>query len=122
MNLCRTKGKSCRISHCIGMAALVVIGIAVLGWVVMLLWNWLLPNLFTGVEPVSYCQALGVLLLSKILFGNFRCCRGRRHHLRGENMTQEEREQLRSRWGNWCCTTKQDEAPSTDEPSKTEQR
>jgi len=46
-------------------------GIALLflfGWVVMLLWNWLMPEIF-GLKTVSYWQAWGLLLLSSILFG-----------------------------------------------------
>lgn len=45
---------------------LVVMGI---GLVVNLLWNWLMPELF-GLAKVSYLQSLGILVLSKILFGS----------------------------------------------------
>ena len=38
------------------------------GWVVMLLWNWLMPEIF-GLKTVTYWQAWGLLLLSSILFG-----------------------------------------------------
>ena len=38
-----------------------------LGWVVMLLWNWLMPDIF-GLGTVSYWQAWGLLILSTILF------------------------------------------------------
>jgi hypothetical protein len=38
------------------------------GWIVMLLWNWLMPEIF-GLKTVSYWQAWGLLLLSSILFG-----------------------------------------------------
>jgi len=54
------------------MALLVVVGIAALGWVVMALWNWLIPSLFIGAKEIGYVQAMGLLLLSKILFGGFR--------------------------------------------------
>ncbi len=37
------------------------------GWLVMLLWNWLMPLLF-GLRTVSYWQAFGITVLSKILF------------------------------------------------------
>lgn len=46
-------------------------GIALLflfGWIVMLLWNWLMPEIF-GLKTVSYWQAWGLLVLSCILFG-----------------------------------------------------
>ena len=61
---CSSDKSNCR-SKCFRIALLVVVGIAALGWVVMLLWNWLLPALFVGAQPVNYCQALGILLLSR---------------------------------------------------------
>ncbi len=70
---CSSDKSGCK-ARCLKMAILLIAGIAVVGWIVMLLWNWLMPNLFIGVHQVSYCQALGILLLSKILFGS---CRGR---------------------------------------------
>ena len=55
---------------------LTVIGFVILGaglfflfgWVVMLLWNWLMPEIF-GLKTLTYWQAWGVLALSCILFG-----------------------------------------------------
>jgi hypothetical protein len=38
------------------------------GWVVMLLWNWVMPEIF-GLKTLTYWQAWGVLALSCILFG-----------------------------------------------------
>lgn len=38
--------------------------------VTMLLWNWLVPVLFSG-PIISFWQAAGLLVLSKILFGGF---------------------------------------------------
>lgn len=35
---------------------------------VMLLWNWLMPLIF-GIIVITFWQALGLLALSKILFG-----------------------------------------------------
>ena len=123
---CSSDKSNCR-SKCFKIALLVIVGIAALGWVVMLLWNWLLPALFVGAQPVNYFQALGILLLSKILFGGFRGgCHGhwKERHQRWESMTPEEREQLKvhfkSRWGNWCRTDKRDGSTPNDVPSKTE--
>lgn len=39
--------------------------------VVMALWNWLMPEIF-GLEPLSFWQSAGLLLLSKILFSGIR--------------------------------------------------
>ena len=50
----------------------------VFGYVVMLLWNWLMPALF-GIKTITYLQAFGIVLLAKILFGGFGH-HGRSHH------------------------------------------
>ena len=41
--------------------------IALIGLLFMSLWNWLMPTIF-GLPFISYGQALGLLLLSKLLF------------------------------------------------------
>ena len=38
------------------------------GYVIMWLWNWLMPTLF-GLTVITYWQAVGILVLSKLLFG-----------------------------------------------------
>ena len=83
--------------------------IAVLGFVVMSLWNWLVPAVFRGPQ-LDYGQAVGLLLLSRILFGGLRGRGGWRGHSRERmfwqerwaNMTPEERERLRESIG-WRC-------------------
>ena len=73
---------------------------AVLSFVVMSLWNILLPGIF-AVRAISFWQALGLLVLSKILFGGFRPYGGGGRHWRGrmmerwEKMTPEEREKFK---------------------------
>ena len=102
---------------CWKIVVLVLVGIAALGWVVMALWNWLLPNLFFGVKEIDYVQAMGVLLLSKILFGGFRGhCGGphKWHQHRLENMTPEEREKFQSGMRGWCGRGKSLETESKE--------
>lgn len=78
-----------------GLTLFVFIG----GEVVRSLWNWLLPPLF-GWQEIGFWQALGILALSRILFGGFgggghgtkRC---RRAADRWEHLTPEERERFR---------------------------
>jgi hypothetical protein len=85
-----------------GIAALaaVIAVLALLSFAVMLLWNSLVPELFHG-PTLQYWQALGLLLLSRILFGGLRGrgwhghWRQRMWRERWENMTPEERERLR---------------------------
>ncbi|MGE0771712.1 MAG: hypothetical protein AB7K37_08375 [Cyclobacteriaceae bacterium] len=50
------------------MVVLGIIFIVLVGFVTQLLWNWLVPALFAG-PVITYWQALGLLLLAKILFG-----------------------------------------------------
>jgi len=89
-------------------AVLAVIGIAVLGWVVMALWNWLMPAIFS-VNEIGYLQAMGLLLLSRILFGKWggRHCPSKHLHRWG-GMTPEEREKFRAGMSG-CCSSKKEE-------------
>ena len=41
------------------------------GWAVMLLWNAILPDV-TGVKVLTYWQAIGLLILTRLLFGGWR--------------------------------------------------
>lgn len=41
--------------------------IAFFGWITMILWNWIMPEVF-GLTRITYWQAWGILLLSTILF------------------------------------------------------
>jgi len=49
-----------------GGIVLAVVLAFVLGWVVMLLWNWLMPEIFQ-LPRIGYWQAWGLVLLSHIL-------------------------------------------------------
>ncbi len=84
---------------------LAVVFIALAGFVVMRLWNWLLPGLF-GVHVIGFWQAIGLLILSKILFGGFRGGPRPywRHRMmeRWERMTPEEREKFRQQMRARC--------------------
>ncbi len=78
----------------VGMLLFVTLG----GLVVRTLWNWLLPAIF-GFPQITFWQALGVLVLSRILFGGFGLHggSGSRYRRRWEAMTPEEREHIRER-------------------------
>lgn len=86
-----------------------IAGVFVLGLVVMLLWNAILPEVI-GVRSISFWQSMGILVLSKILFGGFH---GHdRHHehpnyrkeMREKWMTlsPEEKAEMRKNWWNRC--------------------
>ena len=88
-------------------ALFAVLAITVFGFVVMSLWNWLMPALF-GFRMINFWQAVGLLVLSKILFGGFRGRPGRRMHWRWrmmqrwEQMTPEERDKFREGMRGGC--------------------
>ena len=81
--------------------------VTVFGFLVMQLWNWLIPAVF-GWHPISFWQALGILVLSKILFGGFHGRHGghmrwrSRMMERWEKMTPEEREKFRESMRGRC--------------------
>jgi len=70
-----------------------------LGLLVMTLWNALLPEL-TGIKTIGFWQALGLLVLCRILFGGLGIRPGmfgmarRRMHERWMQMTPEQREEF----------------------------
>jgi len=48
-----------------------ITGLAILfGFVIMWLWNWIMPEVF-GLTTLSYWQAVGLFILLKILLGGF---------------------------------------------------
>jgi hypothetical protein len=77
-----------------------ILAATALSFVVMSLWNWLMPTLF-GLRLISFGQALGLLVLSRLLLGGFRG-RWDGAHWRGRmmerwaQMTPEEREKFRA--------------------------
>ena len=76
-----------------------VVAAVVLSAAVMSLWNWLMPPIF-GWRLITFWQALGLLVLSRMLFGRFGGGPGRRMHWRHRmmerwnQMTPEERERF----------------------------
>ncbi|TAI47369.1 hypothetical protein [Flagellimonas allohymeniacidonis] len=50
------------------MILIVIVFTLLAGYVTMLLWNWLMPDIF-GLTSIGYWQALGILVLAKLLFG-----------------------------------------------------
>ena len=97
-----------------------VVAIAVLGFVVMNLWNSILVAVL-HVSVITFWQAVGIFVLDKILFGGFK---GRGGGFRGgmhggpwkndmgekwegmrekwHNMTPEERQKFKQEWRNKC--------------------
>ncbi len=90
---------------------------ATMSYLVMNLWNWLIPAIF-ALNAITFWQALGILALAKLLFGFGRGGwrsgnygghwknRGQQYKKQMEeklkNMTPEEREKFRVEWRKRC--------------------
>ena len=104
------------LKHAIKIGIFAGIAIAAFGTITMLLWNWLIPEIFAG-PVITLCEALGILLLSKILFGSWKCgwgfhshcyggnCRSGKHaywknkmEQRMKNMSLEEKEKFKTKY------------------------
>lgn len=96
-----------RVARVSKIVLLVAIAITLFSFLVMNLWNWLTPALF-GWHSITFWQALGLLVLCKILFGGFRGGPGHLHWRkrmmeRWEQMTPEEREKFREGMRGRCA-------------------
>jgi hypothetical protein len=94
------------VSRIIKFALFLAVACAAVGFIVMHLWNWLVPGLFGG-PMLSFTQALGLFLLGRLLFGRFGGGGGRRMGWRRRmrdwrRLSPEEREKLRERMSRRC--------------------
>lgn len=71
--------------------------VALLGGLVMWLWNWLMPNIFSLPE-LTFWQAVGLLVLCRLLVGNIGF--GGHHHGHGQNGCCGGANKLRESWAN----------------------
>lgn len=102
-----------KIGKGIGIFLCVIAFAGVFTFIVMSLWNAILPAVL-GVKTITFWQALGILILSKILFGGFGSDKGGpwknkararwrdRMMNKWENMTPEEKEKFKSSWEARC--------------------
>jgi Ca2+/H+ antiporter, TMEM165/GDT1 family len=89
---------------------LIPIFLLAVAFIVMLLWNAILPDII-HVGAINYLQALGLLILSRILFGGFGHGRdGHRHHFAKARalrekwgaMSDEEKQKFKEEWRSRC--------------------
>ncbi len=93
----------------IGIGMFILIGAFVLSALVMFLWNFsLVPSL--GVNPLTYWQAMALLVLMRILVGGFRFGprmnggpgRWGKWGEKWKGMSDEERKKLKEEWKKRC--------------------
>jgi len=100
------------------MAVVIALVVAGVSLAVMGLWNWLMPTLF-GWRAIAFPEAVGLLVLSRLLFGGFRgrhaCGMHWRQRMaeRWEKMTPEEREKFQQGM-RWRCG--HSAPPASDKP------
>lgn len=108
--------------------------VALGGFVVMSLWNWLIPDIF-GLTTITWMQAFGLLALSRILFGSWGDGKGGRYRGKGKmqkrwkqrweekmkEMTPEQRARMKEKFGHkgrscsdWMGEEDQPESPKAD--------
>ncbi len=112
----------------LGMAALVT-------WILMLLWNGLMPVIF-GLSVITFWQAAGLLILAKILFGGFHagrrgcCCGGHKHGSwkhkfkhKWTNMSEEDKKRWETKFasGAYCKPTSEEEDSKLNKESEQEE-
>ena len=85
----------------------VALALLVFGFVTEHLWNWLMPSIF-GLKAITFLQALGLVVLSKILLGGIHKHAGggprgwkRGMEDRWAKMSPEEREKFRAGMKGW---------------------
>jgi hypothetical protein len=81
-----------------------ILAVTLFGFIVMSLWNWLVPAMFGG-KLITFWQALGVLVLSRLLFGGFSRHGGRKRWRVVDNwnqLTPEEQEKFRAGMRHRC--------------------
>jgi len=77
-------------------AGMFIAAIGVFTIITMLLWNWLMPGLF-GVQYIDFWQTIGLLILTRLLFGWGRHMPYSHHHgmrKKWAKMTPEERKEF----------------------------
>ena len=91
----------------IGMGVMIVGFMILFGYITMLLWNWLMPEIF-GLTTITFWQAAGLMLLGRALTGTSgKWGRGRsswknRMKRKYENMGPEQRENWRKNMEQGC--------------------
>ena len=80
-------------------------------FIVMSLWNGILPDVL-GVKAITFKQALGILVLSKILFSGFGGFSRKREQFKNrfrqrmmekwEKMSPDEKQRFKEEWKNKC--------------------
>ena len=84
-------------------AAMAIVFVFAVGNIVMFLWNWILPDAI-GASEITFWKAIGLFVLTRILFGGFKSGSRRGHRYgrkwkeKWRNMSEEERADFKQNW------------------------
>lgn len=89
-------------------AAMAIVFVFAVGNIVMYLWNWILPDAI-GANEITFWKAIGLFVLTRILFGGFKSGRSGHRHRKGRewkekwmNLSAEDRLEFKEKWkGDW---------------------
>lgn len=76
------------------------------GWIVMIVWNWIMPDIF-GLKVIGYWQGFGLVLLSRLLVGGIgpRGMHGHHgHHGRHGKCGDTVVGHVKKHFGKDCCS------------------
>ncbi|MBB6462112.1 hypothetical protein [Flammeovirga kamogawensis] len=90
------------------MMAFGVVAVTAVTLTFMLLWNWLMPVIF-GLTTITFWQALGLLVMSKIVFG-----KGKGPGFRGKEKAMMRREKFMHQMKNRKCKKEEENTDFTD--------
>lgn len=105
----------------IGIGILCVVGFGLLIYLLQYLWNWLVPSII-GWRAITYWEAFGLFILSKLLFKGIhfsgsdkRGWGGKRWNQKLESMSPEDRERFKQKMRERCGWM--DAKPQPDQPN-----
>ena len=107
-----------RVSMIIGGVVLAAALALLFGLLVMVLWNWIMPEVF-GLKPLTYWQSWGIVLLAHILFK----AGGSRDHDHHRTRDEEWKDRFRDRFKTRFWVGEKPGKPETpaEEPHKPEE-
>jgi hypothetical protein len=106
-----------RVGMIIGGVVLAAALALLFGLLVMVLWNWIMPEVF-GLPPLTYWQSWGIVLLAHILFK----AGGHRDHDHRRTRDEEWKDRFRDRFKTRFWVGEKTDKPETpaEEPHKPE--
>lgn len=92
-----------KIGWIIGGLSLAVLLAFLFGYLVMILWNWIMPLVF-GLPEIDYWLAFGIIILARLIFGGFG--NGHSNHKKSDHHNRYYSSKFKSKFRKDCGTSK----------------